>query len=147
MGIAYDYSMAVLLAVLGLLSVGTLILGVVGVVTGRSYSPTLIWRLRRRRTPASAEDERLLGMSITLMAVFGLLMTLQIGALAIVISTGLRSPRTPAFELATLIGLLVVFCVDLLLIGSAAAIGFRVRYVVGRPNRLSAEADPGAQST
>jgi hypothetical protein len=86
-------------------------------------------------------------MSITLYAVFGLLMTVQSGAIAIVSTTGWRSPHAPAFALATMIGLVVVFCVDLLLIGAAAAIGFRVRYVVGRPNRLSAEADPGAQST
>ena len=104
--------MAVLLAVLGLLSVVTLITGVLGVVTGRSYVPTVIWRLRRRRTPASAEDERLLGMSITLYAVFGLLMTVQSGAIAIVSTTGWRSPHAPAFALATMIGLVVVFCVD-----------------------------------
>jgi hypothetical protein len=53
----------------------------------------------------------------------------------------------PASALATMVGLFVVFFVDLLLIGASAAIGFRVRYVVGRPNRPSAEADPGARST
>ena len=146
MPIVYDYTMVVLLAALFLLSVTLLVVGILGAVTGRSNVPTVIWRLRRRRTPASVEDERLLGMSLTLYAVFGLLMTLQIGALAIVSATGLRSPRTPAFELATLISLLVVFCVDLLLIGAAAAIGFRVRYVVGRQNQLSTETEPGVQS-
>ena len=146
MPIAYDYSMVVLLAVLFLLSVMLLIVGVLGAVTGRSNVPTVIWRLRRRRTPASAEDERLLGVSLTLMAVFGLLMTLQIGAFFMSSTTGWPGPP-PVSGLAKMTALVVVFFVDMLLIGASAAIGFRVRYVVGRPNRLSAEADPGARST
>jgi hypothetical protein len=146
MPIAYDYSMVVLLAVLFLLSVMLLIVGVLGAVTGRSNVPTVIWRLRRRRTPASAEDERLLGVSLTLMAVFGLLMTLQTGAFFMSTTTGWPGPP-PVSVLAKMTALVVVFFVDMLLIGASAAIGFRVRYVVGRPNRLSAEADPGTRST
>ncbi len=143
MPIVYFYSMAVLLVVLVLLSVVNL---VVGIVTGRSYFPAWTRRLRRR-TPASVEDERMLGMSLTLGAVFGLVMFMQIGLLALFITAGWPGPHTTATTMAMLSGLVVFLFVDLLLIGGSAAVGFRVRTVDGRPDRLSAEGEPGAPST
>jgi hypothetical protein len=146
MPIVYFYSMAVVLAVLVLLSVVNLVVGVLSIVTGRSYFPAWTRRLRRR-TPASVEDERMLGMSLTLGAVFGLVMFMQIGLLVIFTTTGWPGPHTTATTVAMMTGLVVFLFVDLLLIGGSAAVGFRVRTVDGRPDRLLAEGEPGAPST
>src|SRR5450759_3892974 len=113
MAIAYDYSMAVLLAVLVLLNVMNLIVGVLAVVTSRCYYPAVIRRLRRRRTPDSAEDERMWGMSLTLSSVAGLVISLQLGVLVMFITTRWPGPHTLASALATLTGLAVVSFVDL----------------------------------
>ncbi len=95
-------------------------------------------------------------MGLTLMAVFGLLITLQIGALVMFDAAGWHVQNTmpsavstspPPVALVMLIGMFVLFLVELLIIGAAATILFRVRNMEGGRNLASAETDAGPQPT
>jgi hypothetical protein len=129
--------LAALLALSVLLNLMVLIVGVATTVTGKSHFPPAIERLRRRRTPASTEDERLQGMSSTLGATAGLLLSIQIGFVIAFTSAGWPGPRTFPAVLVTLLGVTVVFFVVALLSFASAMIAFRVRYVDLRPPTAS----------
>jgi hypothetical protein len=127
-------------AVLGLVSV---MLGLFSTVTGRDPLPRRI-RRRLRRSPASAEDFRLRGMSLTLQ---GVGVTLMVSLLTINVVGGITLsgwsgyapaasptlPRDAVFLVTAVAALVAVTC----FIG-AFVLGLRVRYASTR-----ASAQPG----
>jgi hypothetical protein len=120
-------------AVLSLVSVA---LGVLSTLTGKDPLPKHI-RSLLRRVPASAEDFRLRGMSLTLngvavMLVASLLTTNVVDRLALggwsgyAPSAALAFPKYTAFLITTVAALAAIAC----FIG-AYTLGVRVRYVSG----------------
>jgi hypothetical protein len=146
------YNLAAVLALLVLANTGNLVVGVLAIVTGKSYYPRLIQRLARRWTPASPEDRRMWGMGVVLSSVAGLVLALQLGLLLVFMSTGFTALQPPAFLFRTmatiyLMFFMLTFFVEVLLLGASLALHLRIRYVDGRPNRPSGEANFGPLPT
>ncbi len=112
-----------------------LIAGLLAAVTGRSHAPGLIRKLRRN-VAASADDQRMLGMTLVLLSVGQLLMMV---ALLIVITlaaaqeSGGRAPIIGLY-LVTLVG----FIASVACTFGSLALGQRVRY---RDAHADAEAE------
>jgi hypothetical protein len=118
----------VLIAVL--LNFVALCAGLLAVVTGRSYAPPGWYRLRRH-IPASRNDQRLTGMSLSLLAVGQLLMMVTLMVvitLATAQATGGRAPIVGLYLVT-----LVCFAAAVACTFASLFIGQRVRYanVVG----------------
>jgi hypothetical protein len=143
----YSYSMAAMLALLVLLNTANLVVGVLAIVTGKSYYPRVIQRLSLRWTPASPDDQRLRGMSIVLNSVAGLVVSFQLGLLLVFLSMGSAAPHTPAVLAGELVGNCLMFFVGVLLIGASLVLHVRTHFVDRRPNRPSPDANLGPQST
>ena len=102
-----------------------LMAGLLGAVTGRSHAPGLIRRLRRN-TAATAEDQRMLGMTLVLLSVGQLLMMvvlLIVVTLAAAQESGGRAPIIGLY-LVTLVG----FVASVACTFGSLALGQRVRY-------------------
>jgi hypothetical protein len=125
----FGYLLAALLALNVVLHLMSLIVGVAAIITGKSYFPAVIERLRRRQTPASVEDQRLQGMSLTLSAVAGLMLSMNIAFVAASILSNVRLDVPFPFALGVLLALVLMLFVAVLLYAASAVIGSRVRYV------------------
>ena len=109
-----------------------LIVGLLAVVTGRSFAPPG-WRRLRRHEPASPTDQRLTGMSLTLLAVGQLLMMvmlLVVITLATAQSSGGHAPIIGLYLVT-----LVAFAAAVACTFASLLVGQRVRYadVIGPP--------------
>ncbi len=100
--------------------------GLLSAVTGRSHMPGFLRRLRRN-APATADDQRVLGMTLTLLSVGQLLMMvvlLVVITLAAAQGSGGRAPIIGLY-LVTLVG----FMSSVACTFGSLALGQRVRYV------------------
>ena len=102
-----------------------LTVGLLTVVTGRSYAPPG-WRRLRRHTPASLIDQRLTGMSLSLLSVGQLLMMVSL-MVVITLSTaqasGGRAPITGLYLVT-----LIAFAAAVACTFASLFLGQRVRY-------------------
>ena len=99
--------------------------GLLSAVTGRSFMPGFLRRLRRN-APASPDDQRVLGMTLTLLSVGQLLMMvvlLVVITLATAQSSGGQAPIIGLY-LVTLVG----FISSVACTFGSLALGQRVRY-------------------
>jgi len=99
--------------------------GLLSAVTGRSFMPGFLRRLRRN-APASPDDQRVLGMTLTLLSVGQLLMMvvlLVVITLAAAQSSGGQAPIVGLY-LVTLVG----FISSVACTFGSLALGQRVRY-------------------
>ena len=99
--------------------------GLLSAVTGRSFMPGFLRRLRRN-APASPDDQRVLGMTLTLLSVGQLLMMvvlLVVITLAAAQSSGGQAPIIGLY-LVTLVG----FISSVACTFGSLALGQRVRY-------------------
>ena len=99
--------------------------GLLGVVTGRSFAPPG-WRRLRRHEPASPGDQRLTGMSLSLLAVGQLLMMvvlLIVITLATAQATGGHAPIIGLYLVT-----LVAFAAAVACTFASLLVGQRVRY-------------------
>ena len=132
-----------LTSVAAVLSVVSLMLGLVSTLTGRDPLPKAIRRLLRR-TPASEEDFRVRGMSLTLGGV-AVLLIVSILTINVVTTLGgvggyapsasLAFPKATEFLVTVVVALSSMAC----FVGSYV-LGVRVRYVTAR---ASTGAQPG----
>jgi hypothetical protein len=100
--------------------------GLLSAVTGRSFMPGFIRRLRRN-APASPDDQRVLGMTLILLSVGQLLMMvvlLVVITLAAAQGSGGRAPIIGLY-LVTLVG----FMSSVACTFGSLALGQRVRYI------------------
>jgi hypothetical protein len=99
--------------------------GLLAVVTGRSYAPPA-WHRLRRHIPASRFDQRLTGMSLSLLAVGQLLMMVSLMVvitLATAQATGGRAPIVGLYLVT-----LIAFAAAVACTFASLFIGQRVRY-------------------
>jgi hypothetical protein len=136
--------LAALLTLSIFLNLMSLIVGVAAIITGKSYLPAVVERLRRRRTPASPEDQRLQGISLTLSAVAGLLLSMTIAFVAASILSNIRLNVPFPFALAVLLLVVLMLFVAVLLYVASAIIASRVRCI---DPGTTVEAQDGARST
>jgi len=133
-----------LISVAAGLSLASVILGLYSTLTGKDPLPKRI-RSLLRRVPASAEDFRLRGMSLTLngaaVMLIASLLTINVARLALggwsgyAPSASLAFPKDTVFLVTTVAALAAMAC----FIG-AYTLGVRVRYV---STRASTGAQPG----
>ena len=102
----------------------TLAIGLLTLVTGRSYAPAG-WRRLRRNEPASPNDQRLAGMSLSLLAVGQLLMMMVLMVvitLATAQASGGRAPIIGIYLVALMAFATAVACTfGSLLVGQRVA--------------------------
>jgi hypothetical protein len=134
-----------LISVAAVLSLANVVLGLFSSLTGKDPLPKRM-RSLLRRVPASAEDFRVRGMSLTLggagVMLISLLITINVvdmlaagGWSGYAPSASLAFPKAIVFFVTTVAGLAALAC----FIG-AYALGVRVRYV---STRASTGAEPG----
>ena len=109
--------------------------GIVSAVTGRSYMPGFVRRLRRN-VPATSDDQRVLGMTLTLLSVGQLLMMvvlLVVITLAAAQGSGGHAPIIGLY-IVTLVG----FVSSVACTFGSLALGQRVRYREQEPSTAPA---------
>jgi hypothetical protein len=100
--------------------------GLLTVVTGRSYAPSG-WRRLRRHAPASPSDQRLTGMSLSLLSVGQLLMMVTLMVVITLSTAQATGGRAPVIGLYLVT--LVAFAAAVACTFASLFVGQRVRYM------------------
>ena len=100
--------------------------GLLTVITGRSYAPSG-WRRFRKHAPASPNDQRLTGMSLSLLSVGQLLMMVTLMVVITLSTAEATGGRAPVIGLYLVT--LVAFAASVACTFASLFTGARVRYV------------------
>lgn len=100
--------------------------GLLTVITGRSYAPPG-WRRFRTHSPASPNDQRLAGMSLSLLSVGQLLMMVTLMVVITLSTAEATGGRAPVIGLYLVT--LVAFAASVACTFASLFLGVRVRYV------------------
>lgn len=110
--------------------------GLLTVITGRSYAPPG-WRRLRRHVPASPDDQRLTGMSLSLLSVGQLLMMLTLMVVITLSTAEATGGHAPVIGLYLVT--LVAFAAAVACTFASLFMGARVRYISVVPTEQDEE--------
>lgn len=117
-------------------------IGLLTVITGRSYAPPG-WRRFRRHVAASPNDQRLTGMSLSLLSVGQLLMMVTLMVVITLSTAQATGGRAPIIGLYLVT--LVAFAAAVACTFASLFTGARVRYVSVVPANEEDEEEPESQ--